>query len=59
MIRPFEVYNTTIDEKEPWTEILSASRFATRAMVHTTLQATPMQLVFGRDALLNVNHEAN
>eukprot|EP00957_Ditylum_brightwellii_P035318 2678573-Ditylum_brightwellii.AAC.1 len=36
-----------------------AVRFATRATVHTTIQATPMQLVFGIDAILNVKHEVN
>ena len=30
-----------------------------RSTVHTTNQATPAQLVFGRDAILNVNFEAN
>ena len=30
--------------------------FAVRATYHTTLQASPMQLVFGRDAILNVKH---
>eukprot|EP00957_Ditylum_brightwellii_P136450 10406351-Ditylum_brightwellii.AAC.1 len=59
MIRPFEVFGATTDEKDPWTGILSAVRFATRATVHTTMQTTPMQLVFGRDAILNVKHEAN
>ena len=59
MIRSFEVHDTSIDEEDPWTGILSAVRFATRATVHTTMQATPMQLVFGRDAILNVKHEAN
>ena len=33
--------------------------FATRATYHTTLQATPAQLVFGRDAILNTQFEAN
>ncbi len=33
--------------------------FALRATYHTTLQATPTQLVFGRDAMLNVKFEAN
>ena len=28
-------------------------------MVHTTTQHTPSQLVFGRDAILNINQEAN
>jgi len=33
--------------------------FALRATYHTTLQATPCQLVFGRDAMLNVKFEAD
>ena len=33
--------------------------FATRATVHTTLQATPCQLVFGRDTILNTQFDAN
>eukprot|EP00957_Ditylum_brightwellii_P013982 1055109-Ditylum_brightwellii.AAC.1 len=59
MIRSFEVHSTDIDEKDPWTGILSAVRFSTKATVHTTMQATSMQLVFGRDAILNVKHEAD
>ena len=39
--------------------ILSAVRSAVRASVHTTTGATPSQLVFGRDALLNVSFEAD
>eukprot|EP00957_Ditylum_brightwellii_P173215 13186379-Ditylum_brightwellii.AAC.1 len=59
MIKSFEVHSTNIDEKDPWTGILSAVRFVTRATVHTTMQTTPMQLVFGRDAILNVKHGAD
>jgi len=33
--------------------------FATPATYHTTTQATPSQLVFGRDAILNVKFDAN
>eukprot|EP00957_Ditylum_brightwellii_P091779 6988307-Ditylum_brightwellii.AAC.1 len=54
MIRSFEVHTTDIDEKDPWTGILSAVRFAKRVTVHITIQANPMQLVFGRDTTLNV-----
>eukprot|EP00957_Ditylum_brightwellii_P086965 6619488-Ditylum_brightwellii.AAC.1 len=43
-IRSFEVNSTDIDEKDPWTGVLNAVRFATRATVHTTMQAIPMQL---------------
>jgi hypothetical protein len=33
--------------------------YATRATIHTTLKAMPMQLVFGRDAVLNTKFEAD
>ena len=33
--------------------------FALRATYHTTTQATPAQLVFGRDAILNTVFQAN
>ena len=33
--------------------------FALRAIIHTTTQYTPAQLVFGRDSILNTCHEAN
>jgi hypothetical protein len=32
--------------------------FAIRANYHTTMQATPMQLVFGHDSILNTKFEA-
>ena len=48
-----------LDEENPWDGILSAVMFAIRATYHTTLQATPTQLVFGRDAILNTKFEAN
>jgi hypothetical protein len=35
-----------------WAGILPAMIFAIRATYHTTLQATPMQLVFERDSIL-------
>jgi transposase InsO family protein len=57
IIRTFNVQS--MDEKDPWKGILAATMFAVRATFHTTLQASPMQLVFGRDAILNVKHVAN
>jgi hypothetical protein len=50
IIRTFSKEN--MDEKNPWAGILAATMFAIRATYHTTLQATPMQLVFGRDSIL-------
>ena len=31
--------------------------FAMQATYHITLQASPMQVVFGRDAVLNIQHQ--
>ena len=33
--------------------------FAIRATVHTVTRMSPMQLAFGRDAILNIQHEVN
>ncbi len=54
IIRTFDVQS--MDSNDPWGGILAATMFAVRAAFHTTLQASPMQLVFGRDAILNINH---
>ena len=45
IIRTFDVSN--IVNKNLWSGIISATMFAVRANYHTTLQASPMQLVFG------------
>ena len=44
---------------DPWDGVLAAAMFALRATYHTTLKATPSQLVFGRDAITNIMFEAN
>ena len=60
VIRTFQVQDDAyLDEDDPWSGILAATMFAVRATYHTTLQATPTQLVFGRDAILNIQFEAN
>ena len=38
----------------PWSELLASVAEAIYRTHHTTLQATPGQLVFGRDMLLNL-----
>ena len=48
-----------LDNENPWDGILSSIMFAIRSTVHTTTQHTLSQLVFGRDAILNINQEAN
>jgi len=48
-----------LDKDFRWQGVLSAVRHAVRSLVHTTTRATPTQLVFGRDALLNISFEAD
>ena len=55
MIQKFCTHEEELDKENPWTGILVAVMFTTRETVHSTNRATPMQLVFGRDAILNVN----
>ena len=45
--------------ENPWEGILSSTMFTIRSTVHTTTQHTPSQMVFCRDAILNINREAN
>jgi hypothetical protein len=59
MIRTFELEEVYMDEEDPWAGILAAVAFACRATYHTTLKATPGQLVFGRDLIFNTKHVAN
>ena len=48
-----------LDNEKPWEGILSLTMFAIRSTVHITTQHTPSQLVFDRDAILNINQDAN
>ena len=59
IIRTFKIQEIDLDDEKPWEGILSSTMFAIRSTVHTTTQHTPSQLVFGRDAILNINQEAN
>lgn len=57
ILRTFELQHAS--ETEEIDGILAATMFAIRATYHTTLKATPAQLIFGRDAILNTKFEAN
>ena len=59
MLKTFQVYARDDMDEDPWTGLLSATMFALRSTYHTTLEATPMQLVFGRDAILPIFHQAD
>ena len=54
IIHTFDVPN--IFNNNPWSGILAATMFAVCATYHTTLQASPMQLLFGQDNILNIKH---
>ena len=54
IIWTFDVSN--IVNNDPWSGILAATMFAVRTTYHTTIQASPMQLVFGQDEILNIKH---
>jgi len=57
ILRTFELQHA--NKTEDIDGILAATMFAVRATYHTTLKATPAQLIFGRDAILNTKFEAN
>ena len=57
IIRTFDMSNIVI--KDPWSGILAATMFSVRATYHTTLQVSPMQLVFGRETILNIKNVAD
>jgi hypothetical protein len=48
-LRTAEIYGSEMDEKYPWGPFLVSTAHAIRSTFHTTLKATPGQLVFGRD----------
>ena len=59
MIRTKELDSYEFDYIDPWGEILSSVGWAIQESYHSTLQATPTQLVFGRDLLLYLKKVIN
>ena len=59
IICSFQLDKAELDMDDPLEGILSTVIFAMQSTVHTTLGATPMQLVFGQDAILKILHKAN
>lgn len=58
MIGCFDLNTLDLDPKDPFGEIIARVGWAAGSMHHATLQATPGQLVFGRDVILNANFAA-
>jgi hypothetical protein len=59
LLRTFELQQQTLDPMDPWSGFLAATAYAIRSTYHTTLQATPAELVFGRDMLFNREFQPN
>ena len=59
MLRTKNLQEYDFDETDPWSELLASVAWAIRSTHHTTLQATPAQLVFSRDMLLNIKFLAD
>eukprot|EP00957_Ditylum_brightwellii_P036247 2745857-Ditylum_brightwellii.AAC.1 len=59
LLRTVKPGSVELDPKGLWNGILSAVMFALQSTMHMTHKATPMQLVFGRDAMLNIMYLAN
>ena len=59
MVKTKELDKFIFDYIDPWGEILSSIGWAIRASYHSTLQATPAELVFGRDMLFNLKKAIN
>ena len=54
MIRTQDLDNHEFDPVDPWGDILAELEWAVWSLYHRTLDATPGQLVFGRDMLFDM-----
>jgi hypothetical protein len=59
MLRSYEMDKEDLNENNPWGYFLNSAAWAIRSTYHTTLEATPAQLVFGRDMILPVVYRAD
>jgi Integrase core domain len=51
MLRSFDLEQENLEEDNPFEYFLQSTVWAIRSTYHATLQATPCQLVFGRDMI--------
>ena len=58
MLRCKNVSNLDLDENNPWTALLASISFSMRATHHTTIGASPAQVVFGRDMIHPLQYTA-
>ena len=59
MLRTMELEEEELDKKRPFEPFLAAAAYSIRSTYHTTLEATPAELVFGRNMLLPIQFKAD
>ena len=59
MMRTFDLDNADVNEEDLWSEFISSTCYAIRTTYHTTLGASPAELVFGRNMILPVQYKAD
>ena len=52
LLHTFDFQNNYLNEDNPWSSILPATDFVVNITYHNMLQATPVQLVFGKEMIL-------
>lgn len=58
-LRTFDLDNVDLDDDDPFEPYCTATAYAIRCTYHTTLGASPGQLVFGRDMMLPVRYNVD
>jgi transposase InsO family protein len=58
-LRTFQLETKNLTDEDPWTPYLASVAWAVRSTYHTVLNATPGQLVFGRDMVLPIQFQAD
>jgi transposase InsO family protein len=59
MIKTQQLEDQVLDYVDPFGEFLASIAWAIRSSYHRTLEATPAQLVFGRDMIFNIKTVVN
>ena len=59
MLKTKDLVNIKFNELDMWNPILASVAYAIRCSNHSTLNATPGQLIFGRDMLLDLKFDPN
>jgi hypothetical protein len=59
MICNYELENFEFDYYDPWSQILANCAWAIRSTAYSILDATPAQIVFGRDMLFDLSFTTN